>query len=355
MYKIRIKESFLFLILTFSTIILILAFSAYLKDKYKREKPLDFIKTSYVQLVFPSYQKTPVKNLKTQLETDACDMMILDYTWFGVKAIAFTNNFFEEIQVNRTNEPYHNSDENVAIVNQNRVEELCYQEHGATYLYKQGVAYKVIGTYVDDKDDPLFQIPFYLSIDAKGLQDNRYYDRVILVPKETDKLMELEQLARDTYPNAEIGIMDGTEGFLSLADTQAALIGICGILLSMNCIGFLVSWILAQRQEVGVRRMSGATFKDIYRLIRKRFYILFFCAYVTGAIITELLFVCLRNTKQLDSCRYLFGTALSPWAVLITGACIWLIGAIVLESSLKRIKKTGMLGNIRGYHETIFM
>lgn len=355
MYKIRIKESFLYLILVFSTVIFIFAFSTYLNDKYNPEKPLDFLETSYIQIVFPNYQKTAVKNLKNRLKSDACDMIILDYTWSGVKAIPFTDDFFEKIQVNRNSEPYHYSNENVAIVNQNRVKELCYQEGRTTYLYKQGVAYKVIGTYMDDKDENLYEIPYYLNIDAEGLQDNKYYDRIILVPDKTDNLTILDQLAQDTYPNAEIGIVDGTEGFFSLADTQAALIGICGILLSMNCIGFLVSWILVQRQEVGVRRMSGATFKDIYRLIRKRFYKLYFCAYLTGIIVAELLFICLRNIKQLDSCRTVFGTALSLWAVLITGTCVWLIGAIVLESSLKKIKRTGMLSNIRGYHETISM
>lgn len=345
MYQFYKKSKMLFIIYTASVFVFALAYNICFHQSFQPDKECDVLSDSYSTVTFRE-EKPSVKELNQWESGVGSRYMMAVFSYSHGKTAAFTEEFFRAIGADSDCLYDMEWDEDTALVNTQALE-LCHEVNGKLYLKVQGVRYQVIATYQDIKDDGMQETFYYLNQNAKSLQDSAGYDYIILDPKGDSAALEKSfkgkfgKVSFKRWQGEQENTMDNRPFFVLVTV-------FCGILLSLNCIGFSHEWMKPLYMECGIRKMLGARAWQNHWLVFKRFLLLFFCAFLCGNVLAVLFLYLLSNMASFPATRNLVGMFLYWKSALAAGASVGVIGAVILEWDLFVMGRKNILKNIRG-------
>lgn len=342
------KTKMMLLIYTFSVVIFSLAYNAYYLSENEGNKDIDFLSDHYTTVIFQNENADIEKLIEWKKNNQECNYLIVDYMWSRGKGIIFSKDFFEEMKIYV--DDFHEKDleDNIAVVN-NSYKDLCYEENGETFLKIHGKVFRVISFYDDVKDDKMYECSYYLNIASDELIDTNDYNSIIIDSVLENNMDDVILSFQDKFENTSITKWNGNkENIMDNRPYFIIITVLCGGLICLNCIGYSNEWLKFQRQELGIRKLVGATGFKNHILILKRFLMIWGIAYVIGIIIINIVYFILRFIPELQSTRMLFGNQLYVKPALLSGICVIIIGIIMIEINHLKTIKSQMITDIRG-------
>ncbi len=339
------KSKMLFIIYAASVFLFTLAYNMCFHVSLQPDKACDFLSDFY-SVVYFKEDKPEIEELN-QWEKDVdCTYMIPVFSYSQGKAAEFTEEFFRELGISGDVLKGEEQGGDIALVNRDGLA-LCHEIEGKLYLKVQGVRYRVIVQYEDVKDDGMQETFYYLNRNAKSLQEKTGYDYVILdSPSDGGKA---EKSFKQRFGKISVKHWQGTlENTMDNRPFFVLVTVFCGILLSLNCIGFSHEWMKPLYEECGIRKMLGAREWQNHWLIFRRFLGLFFCSFFCGNLLAFALLSVLSHVQSLPTFRELMGSFLYWKSVLAAGLSVGLIGTVILEWNIFCMGRKSILKNIRG-------
>lgn len=289
-------------------------------------------------------QSEDLENPKIKTVFKSIDKLNADKVLIGtymsqVKISMFSRSFIEDLNVS----PIHSNNENknVAIVNL-KYKELIYEKNGDSFINYRGNAYLVIGTYLDEKDDALKEVMFYIDAASPKIKKDNYYDYIQLSFKDDIEAEQIKNIAKNLFNDYRIA--DNFDG--NYIDTRITFVGIiliCACLVLFNCVGFIQKWVSYQKKELAIRKMVGATPNDNMILLYKRFFCIFLLSVLAGTFITLLVLNIIKYIPDLSSTRELFGTRLKALSFILSAVNVLIISNIILGFNLISTKRNASL------------
>ena len=342
------KTKMMLLIYVFSVVIFSLAYNAYFLSENEGNKDIDFLSDHYATVFFQNENADIEKLIEWQRDNQECKYLIVDYMWSRGKGIIFSEEFFEEMKMNVNDFHKKDLEDNIAVVN-NGYKDLCYEENGDTFLKIHGKVFRVISFYDDFKDDKMYECSYYLNIASDELRNTNDYDSIIIDSISENSMDGIILSFKDKFHNTSIKKWNGNKE--NLMDNRPYFIIItvlCGSLICLNCVGYSNEWIKYQRQELGIRKLVGATGLKNHILILKRFLVIWAIACMIGILITNIVYYIIRSIPELQSTRMLFGNHLYVKPALLSGICVMGIGIVMIELNHLKTRKSRMITDIRG-------
>lgn len=347
MNRFRTKSAMLFLIYSISVFIFVLAYNVCFGQEYQKVKDCDLLSDSYAVIRFEG-NKPNIQTLNEWAKDAPCHYILTVMEWSGGKTVAFTEEFFRDMKIELSYLEGIKADADVAIVNEDALD-MCYEAEDGRYLKMHGIAYKVIATYRDDKDQELEETDYYLNQNAKSLSESNDYDLLLLDPVAGAPLKTVVNGWKEAFSNTTVSEWNGAQqGMIDTRPYFMMVTMIVAILLCVNCVGFSNEWVKAQIPEFGIRKLVGATERQNHWLLVRRFFKIFFTSYGCGLILALLTLCVLKNASAFHSTRSLFGTYLYGKSVFYSGISVAGIGFLITEYSLFFLGKRNILVNIRG-------
>ncbi len=339
------KSKMLFIIYSASVFLFALAYNMCFHVSFQPDKACDFLSDFY-SVVYFKEDKPEIEELN-QWEKDVdCTYMIPVFSYSQGKAAEFTEEFFRELGISGDVLKGEEQGGDIALVNRDGLAQ-CHETKGKLYLKVQGVRYRVIAQYEDVKDDGMQETFYYLNRNAESLQEKTGYDYVILdSPSDGGKA---EKSFKQRFGKISVKHWQGTlENTMDNRPFFVLVTVFCGILLSLNCIGFSHEWMKPLYEECGIRKMLGAREWQNHWLIFRRFLGLFFCSFFCGNLLAFALLSVLSHVQSLPTFRELMGSFLYWKSVLAAGLSVGLIGTVILEWNIFCMGRKSILKNIRG-------
>lgn len=339
------KSKMLFVIYTISVFLFALAYNMCFHRSFQPDKVCVFLSDFYSAIYFKE-DKPMIKELNQWEKDIECQYLMPVFSYSQGKAAEFTEKFLRDLGVSGDVLKGEEQSGDIALVNRDGLA-LCYEMNGKLYLKVQGIRYRVIAQYEDVKDDGLQETFYFINRNAKSLQEKTGYDYVILdSPSDGGKA---EKSFQQKFREVSVKHWQGTlENTMDNRPFFVMVTVFCGVLLSLNCIGFSHEWMKPLHGECGIRKMLGAREWQNHWLIFKRFLGLFFCSFFCGNLLAFAFLFVLSHMQSLPSLRELMGSFLYWKSVLLAGLSVGSIGTVIIEWNIFWMSRRNILKNIRG-------
>lgn len=214
---------------------------------------------------------------------------------------------------------------NTVIVSDN-IEKKCVMKNGTRYFEYNGDYYEVIGVYsaVDNKKDKTLDC--YFNYYAKNLDPVVYKDFVFDAGfNSVDIFNELiNNTAELEDNNCEISFvkLDSIKGtefedtMTNFASMQIMLI-ITATLVLLNSVSVSINWLEWYKKEIAIRKLSGASKKDINLWIIRNMLVFILIAFFLGVIMSKIFLVISTCLPVAHSVQLMFGRNINLSGALI--------------------------------------
>lgn len=337
----------LIVIYTISIFLFSLAYNICFCTEYQAIKDSTILSDAYAVIRFKA-EKPKIETLNQWAKKADCHYFMTGSEWSQGKTVAFSENFIRDMELDVSCLKGIKEDADVAIVNEDALN-MCHETEDGWYMKLQGETYKVIATYRDFQDDRANETFYYLNQNAKSLQRNNGYDYLLLEPVAGKSLDEITEQFRQVFPEVSVSKWEGTRsGSMDNRPYFILVTTLVAILLCINCIGFSNEWVKAQIQELGIRKLIGATDGQNHCLILKRFMRMILLSFLIGTLMAVCALTAIKYISALGATRSLFGTYFYGKSILLAGVSVGAIGFFMTEYGFFFLKRRNVLRNIRG-------
>lgn len=240
--------------------------------------------------------------------------------------IEFTPKSIHDLKVNLNINLSLCKNKNTAVVNK-QYRELVYKKNGKEYINYRGDEYNVVGYYIDKKDTPVMETPFYINTDSPSIKNDNYYNTVKIQDFGNYKRNKVKKVSKEIINSFRVG--DEHED-INMKEVNMFILFMCALLVVFNCIGFIVKWLNYQKNEISIRLMIGASKKKIIKLLFVRYFAIISLSLLLGTTLSLIVLKVARETDILAGVRLVFGSSLSLISILLSILEIILIGYILL-------------------------
>lgn len=230
------------------------------------------------------------------------------------------------------------------------------KSNGDSKTFKQGVneyirlfghKYKVVGRF--SSKNSMSSPDWYISLCSPDMLKKRIFGQYYLDASGNhikDVENTLATVIKDKSQEANIKIWKGTEppeqGAFQTADEKPAMmlfLILTAVLILINAFSACYYWIESRKREMAIRRLCGATEKDIRLLISREYFVLLSCSFILGAILTQLFLLLANLLPVKESVYFLFGDRISWPSISVGFSLSVVVSAPILLSTLLRMKK----------------
>ncbi|MCR5665581.1 MAG: hypothetical protein K6G01_02010 [Eubacterium sp.] len=327
--------------------IFILSISSLFYPYYHEEKDADYLSEYYFSIHFDN-EKMSIGDLLNTMDTQKMLHITFLYNWSDGKATNFTNSFFKEIGANLTKD-MKSDNEPVALVNQDEME-ICIEENGERFIQSNGQQYRVIGTFEDLKKDGMSDTAYYINLNSDVTRKDCNYEYMLCDFETPTDLKKVEKSVANKVKAVQPVEWSGvkTTEEIVVRDVYAVVILIVAIVICVNCVGFMDSWIRNSIYEFSVRKLVGAHDFSNLKLMMKRFCIVFTIAAMVGCIIDLIIYRAFSKIEYFQIFAGIFDNRIRLGNMLSGVLFVFVIGIITLNIRYFMIRNSGKM-DIRRY------
>ncbi|MEP2510772.1 MAG: FtsX-like permease family protein [Reichenbachiella sp.] len=213
---------------------------------------------------------------------------------YEVGQFAVGANYFEtmglQILEGRAFQPNFESDNRSLVVNEQFVHNLSLQNPLAEIVKIDSARYEIIGVVKDfhnwDFDYKIEPTIFKVA----GTQDFRYLSMKVRTGKQSEVYQALREQWISHFPNTPFqggyqeGVFSGYFDYMdSAAEFMRALAFVCILLASLGLYGLITLNISGRVREFSIRKVLGASLKNVAMIITKQYVLLFVLSTLLGA------------------------------------------------------------------------
>lgn len=339
------KSKMFILVLSMSTVIFILSYSAFFLSNESKDKDIPYFSDNYLIIQLNPNINTNV-NTNVNIEDFLNSIKGLPYKHIAFsseigsyRVVDFTKDFFNEIGISskQGNKAFHTQG-NFAFVNKSNQNE-CYSQNDLTMINIYGKSYQVVGFFRDNNRDLEYQTTAYINVNSENMKDNNLYTYIFLdVTHQNPSLTE--SALKKLYPNAHISKWNGKQhGLIYTNDIYFYFVLLCGVILCMNCISFAYIWIKSYKKELAIRRIVGSTKKANHIFILREYMKIIVRSSLYGIVASYILYLIFYQVESLGSIRNIFGYELQIKNILLAILSTLIITFIIIEIEYYRLRK----------------
>lgn len=323
------KSIMLIVIFAISISIFIFAYQALTYKHYYPKKHCEIMSENTAEYVLgPGKHK--ISDIRRALAGTNTRYCIVSET-SGSKAIEFSKENIGKLKISGDIDEY-NTDDDVALLSQDHLQMMTLVGD-KMYIISGGIRYKVIGLYEDTTDDALKKTPYYTSINARSRKEYYFNGSGDYLVVDFTNRKRLDAYARKIAGKLDALSyhLDATKSLIDSTLAFSSVIGVCALLIFLNCIGFIRSWEDSYSEEFTVRKRVGGTDFSNNVILIIRFIKLLAVSAILAIAVSSLAFVLLGNSLWLSDIRLTFGIGLHFYPVMLAIMSILIPGILVTE------------------------
>ena len=239
--------------------------------------------------------------------------------------------------------------ENVALIS-DRNRNFCREEAGNYYFTFRGTRFKVVGFFkATDSGTGSASRIFNISANALNGYSEWQYGYFDCGETSVEALSKALLNGIDTdihkYGTKEADVF---KGVISNIEFMLLLFFTVIVLVTINIFSALNTWIDGKRKELAVRKLSGATAKDISKKMCADYFAVSCIAFLIGLCVFYIFMTLLRSFDFSESLSAMLGNTIMLRDVITAFVCITLIGCLILPGYIRRENKRDILPAIKG-------
>lgn len=249
--------------------------------------------------------------------------------------------FFAEEEVSRG--------DNVVLLSEKQ-KNLCREEEGEYYFAFRGKRFKAVG-FFETSDEGTVSASRIFNMTAEALNEysDWQYGFFDCGESSVETLKKAEAIGSDTqiykYGTKEADVFNNV---LSNIEFMLLLFFVVLFLVVINIFSALNTWIDGKRKELAIRKLSGATARDVSKNMCADYYIISSIAFLIGLCIFYIFMVTLKSLAFSESLLQMLGNKVFFKDVAIAFIGVTLIGCAVLPGYIRREIKSDILPSIKG-------
>lgn len=358
------RSKLLILIFSIAACLLTLASAAIVKFQFSDKKAFEGLSEDYAigvlrSLEYEDYNVPTINDLVTYLRN-------MDNTYIFAKQYSYTAGigilYSEEerfklplVSGRAFNEKDFVDHTNTIIVSEDIVSD-CTDRNGTLFYMHNNEEYEVIGVFKGQVGDSADETLYYINLAAQRLQDTSSIGTYIL-DTGSSSISDFEKLGsyvENIDKNIDVDFSKGLSkhaskfsNLMTNSMQMIAIIFIGGSLVLINSFSATTVWIYARKKEIGIRKMLGATDRQIYLLIVKQYIALIGSSYLLGMLPAFLIVHFSSKLQAIPTVYLLFGEKIDIRIVSLAFFMLLIEGLLILLTILGIYRKRRIIENVR--------
>lgn len=357
------RSKLLILIFSIAACLLTLASAAIVKFQFSDKKAFEGLSEDYAigvlkSLEYEDYNAPTLNDLVTYLKNmDRTFIFAKQYSYTAGIGILYSEERFKFPLV--SGRAFKEKDfvehTNTIIVSEDIVSD-CTDRNGTLYYMHNNEEYEVIGVFKGQVGDSADETLYYINLAAQRLQDTSFIGTYIL-DTGLSSISDFEKLGAyveniDNNINVDFskGLSKHASKFSNLISNSMQMIAIVfigGSLVLINSFSATTVWIYARKKEIGIRKMLGATDRQIYLLIVKQYIALIGSSYLLGMLPAFLIVHFSSKLQAIPTVYLLFGEKIDIRIVSLAFFMLLVEGLLILLTILGIYRKRRIIENVR--------
>lgn len=335
------KSPFLILIYTTVTALIIISFSSIINQFFNFNKTLTFLSDDYVIAKISNHNTDSTalnreKLVKSLEKIKSGFVFVRDYSTTNSEEIFYDDgSLFNIKMISGRKFSQHDFTDltNTAIVAKNYISK-CKHEGNNLILIHDNKEFEVIGIFDNSSDSTQFKINYYVNYKSANLltepSDGTYY-----FDSKNSSLIEFKKVLNNINDIGSKPVIEYTQAktdsksLLNVVSNSKSIIAtvlLTMLLVLLNVFSSTYNWINGRRKEISIRKMVGATDREISRYIIKGYLLLVTISFIIG-FIGSVIFIKVYHPP-------LTGETVSPWVIVFNYIFVNVIGLMIITASL---------------------
>lgn len=244
---------------------------------------------------------------------------------------------------------------NTIIVSDDIIAE-CERRNSTMYYVHDNEEYEVIGIFRGEIGNVSNEILYYVNLEAQKLHNKTAIGTYILDTgvssiSDFNKLKtHVENMNAQVLVDYSKGLSKDASKFSNLMTNSMEMIFIVfigGSLVLMNSFSATMVWIFARKKEIGIRKMLGATDRQINSFIVRQYIILIGTSYLLGILPAFLIVHFSSALEAIPTVYLLFGDKINTKIIGLSFIMLLVEGLMILLTILGIYRKRRIIENVR--------